>query len=286
VQEKLQAWLKRARDRLSYQKNLETTRRRLLMPDSRNRALWDAFNLALMTWTIFEIPFSILFNDQMQECSWSAMMIINLFVDCLFLFDMAVTMNTAYYDPEGLLVEERKIIFENYLKGWLMIDLTTSLPIDVFICIFDTEGGDKLVLRVIKVCRFLKLARMLKFLKILKKWEIASGSKTVRSLIRISKLLSFMLYSTHLAACAWMSMVLVTRECFEQDIYQGIRSSPLLLTSPLNPRLSFWLTLVSFTHLYNNRRMHVLRWHHRHRQRVFEQELDDGLRPHTRKRNF
>ena len=37
-----------------------------MMPDSRWRAYWDVLNLTLMTWTVFEIPYTMLFADTMK----------------------------------------------------------------------------------------------------------------------------------------------------------------------------------------------------------------------------
>jgi hypothetical protein len=75
-----------------------------MMPDSRERAYWDLLNLMLMTWTIFEIPFSMLFADSKKACPWDGVMTTNLLVDLLFLFDIVLTFNTAYYDHEGILI--------------------------------------------------------------------------------------------------------------------------------------------------------------------------------------
>ena len=68
VQQMLFAWCARARAKVTHERALRFKRRRLLMPDSRPRAMWDAVNLVLMTWTIFEIPFSILFAEERPVC--------------------------------------------------------------------------------------------------------------------------------------------------------------------------------------------------------------------------
>ena len=60
-----------------------------------------------------------------------------------------------------------------------------------------------------------------KFLKVIKKWENASGSKSLRTVIRLVKFLFFMLYSTHGAACFWMGSIYTTNKCFEDDLVNG-----------------------------------------------------------------
>ena len=177
--------------------------------------------MTLMTWTIFEIPFSMLFKDEQPPCTLDAMFIINTLVDLLFLVDIVMSMNTAYFDENGILIEDRQKIVSNYLRSWFFIDFSTSLPIDGLMCMISPGAVNQENLRIIKIFRILKMARMLKFLKVLKKWENASGSKTLRLVIRLLKFLFFMLYTTHGAACAWMAMIYVTSQCFEADLVQG-----------------------------------------------------------------
>ena len=160
---KLRDWADRAKRTVANKKYTHNKRLHLLMPDSTNRAIWDMINMTLMTWTIFEIPFSMLFADaQEKECPWDVLMIINIFVDLLFLTDIVVSMNTAYYDREGILIEDRQQIIRHYLSGWFFVDITTSLPIDGLMCLIDPNAVSGQLFRIIKIVRFLKMARMLK----------------------------------------------------------------------------------------------------------------------------
>jgi hypothetical protein len=54
----------------------------------------------------------------------------------LFIVDIVLTLNMPYFDSKKNLVTDRYRIFINYLSGWLLLDLLTSLPIDVFIQYF------------------------------------------------------------------------------------------------------------------------------------------------------
>jgi hypothetical protein len=122
---------------------------------------------------------------------------------------------------EYILIEDKKHIAVKYLRGWFVIDLGTSLPIDTLVCLVSPGSINQHELRIIKICRLLKVARMIRFLKLLRKWESASSSKTMRTALRIGKFLSFMLYSCHMAACLWMGQIYITRKCFEQDMVNG-----------------------------------------------------------------
>ena len=107
------------------------------MPDSSARAAWDIVNLALMTYTIFEIPYSMLFSEQDAACAWDGLMLVNLVVDILFLSDIAVTFHTAFYDNEGMLIEDHLKIAAHYFRSWFLLDVATSMPLDTLICTFD-----------------------------------------------------------------------------------------------------------------------------------------------------
>lgn len=147
----------------------------------------------------------MLFRDEQEMCVWDKMAVFNTLVDILFCIDIAVSFNTAYYNDEGILIEFRTNIALHYLKTWFLIDLDTSLPIDALVCLFSGgTGANTLIMRVIKIVRILKLARMFKFLKILKKWQSMSGSKALRAAIKIIQFFSFLIFTTHVAACCWM----------------------------------------------------------------------------------
>ena len=78
------------------------------------------------------------------------------------------------------------------VEGHIIIHSVTSSYI---VSHHHTQGSlNQEELRIIKIFRFVKVARMIRFLKVLKKWENSSSSKTVRTALRISKFLSFMLY--------------------------------------------------------------------------------------------
>ena len=176
------------------------------MPDSTYRAYWDFINVVMLSWTTFEIPVSLLFVAAEQStisCEWSVFSGINLAVDSLFLIDILISMNTAYFDANGYLVDGRKEILTRYLSFWFPVDLLTSLPVDQIICGLQLSI-DASVVRSIKIVRLLKLARVLKFLRILKKWEQASGSPRVRKVFRMGKWVVLKIFVIHSAACIWM----------------------------------------------------------------------------------
>ena len=53
--------------------------------------------------------------------------LIDFVIDCCFIFDVLVSLNTGYYS-KGSLVMQRIAIIKNYLKFWFWVDLVASTP--------------------------------------------------------------------------------------------------------------------------------------------------------------
>jgi hypothetical protein len=73
-------------------------------------------------------PFRIAFGEIEDPLEW---IIINYTIDACFLVDIFVIFNSAFYDSEFLVVEDRKVIAKDYLKGWFLIDLLAIIPFDL-----------------------------------------------------------------------------------------------------------------------------------------------------------
>lgn len=54
-------------------------------------------------------------------------------IDLLFAIDILVIFNSAYYTEEMDIVEDRRTIICNYLKGWFIIDFLSIIPFDVLL---------------------------------------------------------------------------------------------------------------------------------------------------------
>ena len=76
-------------------------------------------------------PLNIAFSG--VEDGNSATSIIIMIIDCFFVIDIFVIFNSAFYDEETELIEDRKKIAKNYLNGWFTIDLLAIVPFDVIL---------------------------------------------------------------------------------------------------------------------------------------------------------
>ena len=54
-------------------------------------------------------------------------------IDLMFLLDILVIFNCAFYDDEFVIVQNRKIIAKDYLQSWFAIDFLAIVPLENFI---------------------------------------------------------------------------------------------------------------------------------------------------------
>jgi hypothetical protein len=71
-------------------------------------------------------PFRIAFEKE-ENSSWG---IVTHFIDFLFLIDIIIIFNTATYDYDLFIIEDRKEIACDYLGSWFIIDLLSIIPFD------------------------------------------------------------------------------------------------------------------------------------------------------------
>ncbi|EKX48845.1 hypothetical protein GUITHDRAFT_105469 [Guillardia theta CCMP2712] len=207
---RLRVLAKRARERVAQK---HRSQRFLLYPDSSLLISWQVVSIILIVWTIFEVPFTLVFvrngqNSDQSWCTWDWIMVINLVVDICFMLDVVVNFNTSYLDSEAFLVKNRMDIAMHYLKSWFLLDFLTSLPIDSFLCAGGSESNPGF-LRVVKVIRLIKIVRFVRVKRILSNWELSITSKIFLTIIRLFKFCMLMLFSMHLCGCLWMLMAII-----------------------------------------------------------------------------
>ena len=50
--------------------------------------------------------------------------------NAIFIFDMYITLRTAFYGDNGKLVSNRWSILSNYAHGWMVLDIVTLVPFE------------------------------------------------------------------------------------------------------------------------------------------------------------
>jgi len=54
-------------------------------------------------------------------------------IDFLFLSDIIVIFNTAFYNDEMEIITCKKMIAKNYISGWFTVDLLAIIPFDIIL---------------------------------------------------------------------------------------------------------------------------------------------------------
>lgn len=123
--------------------------RYILEPDGHVRITTDFISVCLLTYTIFEIPYTLIFLD--DTCGWDVRIVLNLLADIFFMVEIVLNLNTAYFQEETMsLIVDRNLIVFHYIKGWFPIDVLSSVPIDRLVCAAGQDSGGGFV-RTVKV---------------------------------------------------------------------------------------------------------------------------------------
>ena len=97
-------------------------------------------------------------------------------IDVMFLVDIVLNFNTGFVN-KGQVVLKRKLITQDYLRKWFLVDLSSSMPYTWILAwsegigIREIEADDNLagaISNTPQLLRLLKIAKLLKMLKLLR----------------------------------------------------------------------------------------------------------------------
>ena len=143
------------------------------------------------TFTVYQVTFP------MAKTSASATMFWIDFVVMLFFFtDILMNLNLVYTAGDGTLVMSRSKIIAKYARGWLSLDLLSTIPWDLM----GTGTGART--RLVRLLRLVKLLRLMRASRV-----VLSVMKSMRSVkmsdwLYLKKLVMALLF-THWIACLW-----------------------------------------------------------------------------------
>ena len=94
------------------------------------------------------------------------LLVLDYFIDSLFIVDIFINFRTIYKDRTDEDVTDGKKIAINYVMyGRFPVDVIASMPLDVFILFINTSESNLKFLGMMKMVRLLRLGRMISFLK-------------------------------------------------------------------------------------------------------------------------
>ena len=153
-----------------------------------------------------ETPYNLAFET--EAASKFTDNLLSSIIDILFMIDIVIIFNTAYYTEDMELIEDRKSIAKSYLKGWFIIDLLAVIPFDI---ILNATQFNSLVrvARFGRLYKLVKLTRLLRILKIMK--EKNKLMKYLNQILKIGlgfeRLFFFILIFfllCHISSCLWI----------------------------------------------------------------------------------
>ena len=192
-------------------KNPKLLKKNIIYQDSSFMTYWSFMVIFLLLYTASITPFRVTFIDN-TDTEWS---VIDYLIDVLFLIDIIVTLNLAYNDSNGKLIDSRLEVFLNYLKSWLFIDIIGIFPFQFFLDESTNDSSNDVsgyndfmkMLRLPRLYRLMKLTRLYKVMNrreginIMRK--IQNFFKLNSSLVKVLKFLFMVIVFVHLMGCLW-----------------------------------------------------------------------------------
>ena len=110
-------------------KDLYNKNKTLIHPEDQNKEIWDMIITLVLLIACVITPLNIAFINEDEEQSLGNM-ITNYVIDFFFLVDILIIFNSAYYNEDSDLIQDRGMIAYNYITGWFFIDLFAIIPFD------------------------------------------------------------------------------------------------------------------------------------------------------------
>ena len=182
----------------------------IIRPDKKGKIIWDLIIIFIISFFFFVIPmqlcFDMFYDDEFEHLFMSynynhSLIFFILFLPEIFLiFDTLLKFVTGYYE-DGVVVEDRGLIIDHYIKKGLLFDLVSYVPVLMQSIVKKFFPKLGFVLKIAQLLMFFKIKRV----KIaITNYEeiIASGGKH-DYLLSACKLIYVTLFISHLNACFW-----------------------------------------------------------------------------------
>ncbi|CAD8204999.1 unnamed protein product [Paramecium pentaurelia] len=140
---------------------------KVLEPDSQFYIFWQVLNSILVILFFFQIPFIFAYQPLIQknksiDYQFYETFALN-FAIAIFVIDIALTFNIAYY-KQGYLVSGRKQIAINYIKTYLILDLIPLfclIEFRIFLHQKNQQFGIEIFLFILKIYEVFKTSNMI-----------------------------------------------------------------------------------------------------------------------------
>ena len=174
---------------------------RLLPPSSMspNKVVWDMFVIVLVLINCYMTPLELCFRsfqEYVETPGGIAFRVADHIIDFFFFVDIVINFRTTYFDDDGELVVDYKLLARTYMwrpPYWFWMDLVGTIPWDLLNPLLEGNDGATRAARLLKLPRLLRLGRLMKNLD-----QLRSGN-----IVRITRLLIYFNLVSHWLACIW-----------------------------------------------------------------------------------
>lgn len=171
----------------------------VLSPKSLFQSIWNLIIILVLLYSTIILPYQLAFNEFIGN-TWE---FLDEITDILYITDIIIHLNTAITLENGKLSYNRKQIFLNYLKSWLIIDVISSFPLKRLAQLIGQENKNSFN----KFFRFLKINRVYrisKLFKILNSQKISyKASNFFQAFVMAFYVVLTLFLSIHILACFW-----------------------------------------------------------------------------------
>ena len=174
----------------------------VVSPDTEERQLWDVVVALAIVFTAIVVPLEVsAMSDEDFGSPTSWLFWVNRCLDLLFLSDICVNCITAYLRTEegGDSAWERRYqyIILHYARTWLLIDVVSTVPYDLF-----TAGTELERIQALRVVRMLKLLRVVRAARVFARWQTKNSIPYAKQSIGVFIVLFG--FICHFFACMWL----------------------------------------------------------------------------------
>ena len=204
--------------RMHYRKNKKSC---LIYPEESIKHYWDFVVSITLLGCAMVIPYRVaLIPEDKETMVWEVLYNV---IDLVFFIDIFMIFSTAYHDQDFNLVDNRRKIAMNYIKGWFLFDLVAILPFRWILAGSSNINGVVKIARISRIYKLAKLTRLLKVLKIIKEQNRVTDymKEYIKIGVGLERLIYFIfifLLLCHIVACFWLMLTQIYTDTMDNWI--------------------------------------------------------------------
>ncbi|OMJ67461.1 hypothetical protein SteCoe_35376 [Stentor coeruleus] len=178
----------------------------IIDPHGKLYLFWLSLMSVLLLYIAIVDPFMSAFIDLDDDKSQS----VDIIVDLMFMLDFLVNLNLAFDSEDGVVVRDRKEIFFRYLKGWMIMDACSSVPLGIINAAHGSKSSANGLIKLVRLRNLPKLLKLGKLLKMLNHFlmleDIDYMLNKHHKLFRFLKVVLSVFLCIHIVACLFYTM--------------------------------------------------------------------------------